>query len=213
MSATAKAPVALGFRAQRGGSVVVVVAVEAGAPRVVLNAFLATAGGDRLTFEPYHVAYEMAAGPRPRNDAAPAAVAAAVAEARKRQDALAASGLSAILAQLAAAGYAGRVGALLVNRAGWMTDDLTHALCAPEHPPVMEGLAVREALRFAFGHCRLAAVETDEKSLPDTASAVLDASPGALEAQLKALGAAAGKPWRKEQKAACLAAWLALAAP
>ena len=94
-----------------------------------------------------------------------------------------------------------------------MTDDLQHALCAPEHPPVVEGLAVRDALRFAFGHCRLAATETDEKSLPDTASAVLGASPGALEAQLRALGASAGKPWRKEQKAACLAAWLTLAAP
>jgi hypothetical protein len=211
MSAT-KTPVALGFRAQRGGSVVVGVSLEAGAPRVMLNAFLATAAaGDRLTFEPYHVAYEMAGGPT--NDPAPAAVVSTLAEARKRQDALAASGLGAILAQLAAAGSAARVGALLVNRAGWMTDHLPHALSAPEHPPVMEGLAVRDALRFAFGHCRLAAIETDEKSLPDTASAVLGASPGGLEAQLKALGASAGKPWRKEQKAACLAAWVALAAP
>ena len=203
---------ALGFRAQRGGSVVVGVAVEAGAPQVVLNTFLSTAAqGDRMTFEPYHVAYEMAGGPT--NDPAPAAVVSAIAEARRRQDALAASGLTAILAQLAAAGWAGRVGALLVNRAGWMTDDLAHALCAPEHPPVIEGLAVRDALRFAFGLCRLPASETDEKSLPDTASAVLGVSPGALEAQLKTLGASAGKPWRKEQKAACLAAWLALAAP
>jgi hypothetical protein len=212
MSAAAKTPVALGFRAQRGGSVVVGVALEAGAPRVVLNAFLATAApGDRLAFEPYHVVYEMAGGPT--REAAPAAVVSALAEARGRQDALAASGLAAILEQLAAAGSAGRVGALLVNRAGWMIDDLPHALRAPEHPPVLEGLAVRDALRFALGHCRLAATETDEKSLPDTASVVLGASPGALEAQLKALGASAGKPWRKEQKSACLAAWLALAAP
>jgi hypothetical protein len=211
MSATTRTPVALGFRAQRGGSVVVGVALEAGAPRVVLNAFLATAAeGDRLTFEPYHVAYEMAGGPT--RDPASAAVVSAVAGARKRQEALAASGLTAILEQLAEAGCAACVGVLLINRAGWMIDDLPHALRAPEHPPVMEGLAVRDALRFAFGQCRLAATETDEKSLPDTASVVLGASPGALEARLKALGASAGKPWRKEQKAACLAAWVTLVA-
>ena len=46
-------PVALGFRAGRGGSVVVGVAVSPPLPRVVLSAFLATAAeGDRLAFEP-----------------------------------------------------------------------------------------------------------------------------------------------------------------
>jgi len=53
-------PVALGFRAGRGGAVVVGVAVDRPPPRVVLSAFLATAAeGDRLAFEPYQVAYEM----------------------------------------------------------------------------------------------------------------------------------------------------------
>jgi hypothetical protein len=33
-----------------------------------------------------------------------------------------------------------------------------------------------------------------------------------VDARLKDLGAAAGKPWRKEQKLACLAAWAAIAA-
>jgi hypothetical protein len=204
-------PVALSFRALRGGSVVVGVAVDTGAPRVVLNAFLATAAeGDRSTFEPYHVAYEMAGGPT--KDAPPAAVVAAIAEARRRQAALAEIALGAILAQLRERRLEPRLAVLLINRAGWMTDDLPHALRAPEHPPVVEGLAVRDALRFAFRQCGLPSIETDEKSLPDTADAVLGLSPGAQDAQLKVLGAAAGKPWRKEQKAACLAAWVALAA-
>ena len=101
--------------------------------------------------------------------------------------------------------------ALLVNRAGWITDLLGHALSSPEHPPVIEGLAVRDALRFAFGRCGLPAVEMDEKSLPEVAAKALERSPTEIDAWLTGLGATAGKPWRKEHKLACLAAWLAAA--
>lgn len=37
-------------------------------------------------------------------------------------------------------------------------------------------------------------------------------APSDLDASLKTLGADAGRPWRKEQKLACLAAWVAAAA-
>jgi hypothetical protein len=78
--------------------------------------------------------------------------------------------------------------------------------------PVAEGLAVRDALRSGVRECGLTLVEVDEKSLPDLAQHVLRLSTGEIDARLKALGAAAGKPWRKEQKLACLAAWVTLAA-
>jgi hypothetical protein len=218
---------ALGFRAGRGGGIVVGVAIDAGEPRVVLSTFLATAAaGDRLALEPYHLAVEMvrdgsggAAESRPPRSSVAGLISqdveAAVAEGRRRQDALASENLAAVLTQLRASGYKPRLAALLINRAGWLTEEhrLAHSLSAPEHPPVIEGLAVRDALRFAFASCALPATEMDEKSLPETASAVLGRSLGELEGRLKALGAAAGKPWRKEQKAACLAAWLALATP
>ena len=224
MSAT---DVGLGFRAGRGGSVVVAVSVDGSEPRVALSTFLATAAkGDRLAFEPYHVAVELvrgeaggAVGQRPPRSSTAALISAnaeaAVAEGRRRQDALASENLAAILTQLRAGGCEPRLAALLINRAGWLTEEhrLAHSLSAPEHPPVIEGLAVRDALRFAFDACGLPATEIDEKSLTETAAAVLGRSPGELEGQLKALGAAAGKPWRKEQKAACLAAWVALATP
>lgn len=199
---------ALGLRAVRGGAVTVGVAVEAGAPRVTLSTFLATAAeGDRLAFEPYHVAAEMAAGARE----VPAEVEAAVAEGRRRQAATATAGLAAIADQLRAAGGEPAVAALLVNRAGWVSDLLRYSLAFPDHPPVAEGLAVRDALRGALAAQRLPATEMDEKALPQIAASVLDLSPGALEARLKALGVAVGPPWRKEQKLACLAAWVALA--
>jgi hypothetical protein len=198
-------PVALGFRASRGGALVVGVALDGGQPRVVLSTVLATAAeGDRLAFEPYHVAYEMAQGSR---EASPE-VAAAVAEGRRRQEAFAVEGLKDIIRRLASEEIRPSAAALLVNRAGWVTDLLQHVLYDPSHPPFAEGMAVRDALRFAVGQCGLDLMEMDEKSLPEAASIKLELSPGELEARLKALGATT-KPWRKEQRLACLAAWLA----
>ena len=203
-------PIALGFRAGRGGSVVVGVAADGPLPRVVLSTYLATAAeGDRLAFEPYQVAYEM---PRGEGGGPTAEAAAAVAEGRSRQAALAATGLAALLDRLRREGFRPAVAALLINRAGWMTDLLEHSLSAPEHPPVAEGLAVRAALRTAFAGLGLDVVEMDEKSLRESASLKLPLSSSQIDIQLNAFGATVGRPWRKEQKASCLAAWVAATA-
>ena len=203
-------PIALGFRAVRGGSVVVGVAADLPLPRVVLSTFLATAAeGDRLAFEPYQVAYEM---PRGEGGGPTAEAAATVAEGRRRQVALAASGLAAVLDRLRGEGFRPAVAALLINRAGWMTEQLEHCLSAPEHPPVAEGLAVRAALRAAFAGLGLEVVEMDEKSLRESAALKLPISSSQIDIQLNALGATVGRPWRKEQKASCLAAWVVAAA-
>ena len=173
--------VAIGLRAQKGGAVIVAVSVTAGVPKLLLSSFLPTAAeGDRLAFEPYLAASELS----------PAAAAAAVIEGRKRQDEMAARGLRAIAAQVNAG-----TAALLVNRAGWVTDLLNYSREWPEHIPVAEGLAVREALRFGVRECGLKLVEVDEKSLPHPAEHVA------------ALGKVTLKPWRKEQKLAYLAAY------
>jgi hypothetical protein len=66
-------------------------------------------------------------------------------------------------------------------------------------------------LRFACKQHDLHVVEFDEKSLPDFAASALGLSAASIDARLKALGILAGRPWRKEQKLACLAAWNALA--
>jgi hypothetical protein len=197
----------LGLRAVKGGAVAVGVSVDAGPPRILVSTFIKTcADGDRLSLEPYGVAHELASGPQ-----GVSAAAAAAAEGRRRQDALAAQALQDLIGRLEEAGGAPIVAALLVNRAGWITDLLEYSLAFADHVPVAEGLAVREALRFAFRHCAIGAAELDEKSLPDVAAARLGMSAAEIEARLKALGATAGKPWRREQKLACLAAWLAVA--
>ena len=175
----------------------------------MLSTFLATAAaGDRLALEPYRVAAEMG---QVLHGGVPAEAAEVVAEGRNRQGELAAKGLDNVVRKLREAGCEPAAAALLVNRAGWITDLLQYSLSWPEHVPVAEGLSVRDALRFAIGRAGIEVAELDEKSLPEAASAVFSLSPAGLEARLKALGATAGKPWRKEQKIACLSAWLALA--
>ena len=160
-------PIALGIRALRGGGAVVGVA-NGPEPRVVLSTFLATARkGDRLALEPYRVAAEMA---QRLHGGVPTDAATAVAEGRKRQGELAAEGLANIVRKLQEAGCEPVVAALLVNRAGWITDLLAYSLSWPEHVPVAEGLAVRDALRFAIGQIGVDVTELDEKSLPDLAS-------------------------------------------
>jgi hypothetical protein len=120
--------------------------------------------------------------------------------------------LDDIVRQLHEAGCEPVVAALLVNRAGWITDLLEYSLSWPEHVPVAEGLAVRDALRSAFARQRLEVAEVDEKSLHELAAKELRLGLADLDARLKALGATVGRPWRKEQKLACLSAWVTLVA-
>jgi hypothetical protein len=202
-------PIALGLRAVKGGGVVVGVRVDEGEPRVVLSTFLPTAAdGDRLALEPYGVAYAMKRGP---DGGASAEAAAMVAEGHRRQCELATKGLGDIVRKLQDAGCWPVVAALLVNRAGWITDALAYSLSWPEHVPVAEGLAVRNALRLACGRCGLDVSEIDEKSLHEVASERLRLSPHAMDGRLKSLGATAGRPWRREHKLGCLAAWVTAA--
>lgn len=168
---------ALGLRAQKGGAVVVGLAIDKGEPRMLLSTFLAIEG------EPYRTAAGL-----PRE-----AQAAAVQEIRDRQDRAAAEGLRDILGKLDGPIVAG----LLVNRAGWITDLLSYSLEWDEHIPVAENLALREALRFGCRENGIDFTELDEKSQPG------------IDARLNGLGAGL-KPWRKEQKLACVAAWTAL---
>ncbi len=199
-------PIGLGFRAVQGGSVVVGVALEAGEPPVVRSSFLATAAeGDRIAAEPYHVAAESH-----RNALDKAA--AVVAEGRKRQDQFTAGAEADLLRTLIESSHAPIAGALLVNRSAWILDDLTHCLSYPEHVRIAEELAVRNALRFAFGQHGVQAVEMDEKTLPAMAAKDLGRPAAAIGERLDALGASGGRPWRKEQKLTCLAAWVAVAA-
>ena len=111
-----------------------------------------------------------------------------MAEGRRRQDELAAKVLEDIIRELEKAGRAPVIAALLVNRAGWITDLLEYSLAFADHVAVAEGLAVREALRFACRRCGIDAVELDEKTLPGVAAETLRISTAEVDAHLKMLG-------------------------
>lgn len=199
---------ALGFRPHKGGATTVGIVLEQGAPRLVLSEILATGvEADRLSWEPYHVAAGLEGATRALPPPNPEAI---VASGRAAQVEIATKTLGELLARLAKDGFRPGVAAVLVNRvyAGFL-DDLAHILAWDEHVPVAEGLAVREAVRAALDAHGLASVDVDEKSIMDVAPERLGAADEVIEARLKAFGAAAGRPWRKEQKNAALAAWMA----
>lgn len=197
---------ALGFHVRRSGAVVVAVHLSGADPQIALRTFIPTAEeGDRLALEPYHVAVELC----PKGEITGSAR-EAVQEGRRRQVELATRGLHAVLNGMKDDGHQVATAALLGNRAGWMDDLLSYSVAFADHPPVAEGLAVRDAFRSAFMACNVELAEFDEKSLSDLASHVLGRSEGELSTTLKALGSDIGPPWRKEQKTAALAAWVAL---
>jgi len=175
--------IGIGLRAQKGGAVFVAVSA---ASEILLSGLVDTAGeGDRLALEPYGVARELGAT---------AEAAAAVAEGRARQERAAVSSLRAVIGRLR---QKPAVAALLVNRAGWISDLIQYSQAWPEHVPVAENLAVRDALRSAIRQCGIELVEIDEKSL-------------GADPRLKTLASSGNKPWRRQEKLACLAALTAL---
>ncbi|HEY0180869.1 MAG TPA: hypothetical protein VGC30_14740, partial [Dokdonella sp.] len=94
---------------------------------MVASTFLATAAdGDRLALEPYRIAAQIAHGGGGATEAE-----AVAAEGRRRQQQLATDGLDAIVRALRRDRGEPVVAALLVNRAGWIADQLAYSLAWP----------------------------------------------------------------------------------
>jgi len=74
----------------------------------------------------------------------------------------------------------------------------------------LEGQLFRTALEGAARAVRLPCTTLVERSLYATAASRLKRSPGALKRAVTDLGGVYGAPWRADDKAATLAAWLAL---
>lgn len=74
----------------------------------------------------------------------------------------------------------------------------------------LEGQLFRTALERAARAARLPCTTLVERTLYDTAATRLKRSSGALKRAVKDLGGALGGPWRADEKAATLAAWLSL---
>lgn len=200
-------PIALGLRAARGGAVAVALQGAPTEPVLLRSVWLPVADpSDRIAFEPFTWAFET----HRAGGATLEAISQAVVDGRSRQALSAEDNLGAFLTSLGDDPVSARV-ALLVNRAGWVGELLAYSLDYDAHAAVAEGLAVREAFRAAGVRLGAPMIELDEKTLGSKAQNVLNLDPAGLDQSLGGMGHAAGRPWRKEQKAAALAAWIALA--
>lgn len=190
---------ALGFRAHTGWAASV--AVGADGPRVVdrrrVDLFESR---DVLEAEVFHRAADMAL---------PAA-GVLIDRARVAARRLAARGLDAVCAELAAAGHeVVAIGVVLGN--GRLPDELESILRS--HPLIhtAEGELYRSALVDAGNERGLPVTGVASKELYARASRELRVADEALRRRLVELGRDAGKPWAQDQKESALVAWLALA--
>ena len=84
----------------------------------------------------------------------------------------------------------------------------------PSHPLLhtAEGELFRNAIMSACGNCGLSVTRVKEKEAWIRSSAGLGISQEAIQQHLARMGKTIGPPWRRDEKSATLAAWLALAA-
>ena len=198
---------AVGVRAHMGWVAAVAVTLADGTPQLVRSCTIATAPeGDQIAKEPYHVAagWDGLTRVKPHPDPA-----AAVAQGRKTQERMASEAVAELVAELKAKKLKVVAGAVLATR-GLQSYTLEEALSHHAHVHVAEGMAVRDAVRFALKANKIPTIEYDQKSLYIEGAKALKLTEARLKQRLTELKGTA-KPWTQDQKLCALAAWLALA--
>jgi hypothetical protein len=174
---------------------------------LVHSSIVATADeGDRIAKEPYHVAAGWDGLTRVLPPPDPAAV---VAQGRQTQERMASQAVAGIVAELTMRQLTVAGGAVLATR-GLRLYSLQEALSHHAHVHVAEGMAVRDAVRFALEENKISSREFDQKSLYVEGAKALKLTEAGLKQKLIALGGRA-KPWTQDQKLCALGAWLVLA--
>ncbi len=194
------APAALGFRARTGRATAVLLARdETGAPHGILRKDLTLFSTSiPETLQPYHRIMEL---PLPEW---PAAIAPAV----TAITALAAHELEALRAAARAHGL--RLGDVAV--VGSPDRDLARIGNPHVRAHAGEGILFRRALEDAAREADLRVLTLSDRTLPAEAARTLAFEAARIDAGLAGIGRALGRPWRAVEKAAALAAWMALAA-
>ena len=78
------------------------------------------------------------------------------------------------------------------------------------HAHAAEGRLFFESVAAGLERCGLPSAVHAEKDLYENAAKALGTTEGALDRAVVTMGRASGKPWRKEEKTAALAAWVSL---
>lgn len=191
-------PAAIGLRVKTGRAIAVLLAGSAAEPRILARREIALADPALPeTRFPYHAALEL-----PEREGA-----AVVARLRKRIEALAVAAVAELAAELRAAKLRPAGVGLVVS------SDADPARIGNPHVRAHagEGRLFREVLEQGARAERLPSLVLLERDAPGRARSALRRSEAKLKETLAALGKEIGRPWRADEKAAALAAWVALA--
>jgi hypothetical protein len=187
----------LGCRVKSGWAVAVLVEGPARSPRVVDRREIALSDASvPASRQPYHAVRDARAGDAPRLER----------YFKRLVERVAQGSLRALLRDCRGRGLRVRSVALVVGSVidpGAIGNDHIRA-------HALEGRLFRTALERAALSLRVPCTTLVERSLYETAAARLKRAPAALKRALTALGADVGGPWRADEKAATLAAWLLL---
>jgi hypothetical protein len=193
-------PVAVGIRIKTGRAIAVALAGSADAPRFLVRCELLLHDPDDAdSYQPWHAAL----------DQPPARAQAIVARLTRVVCAAAERALAGLWRELAAAAATPRGAGLVVAS----RTDPASVRSAHLHAHAAEGRLFFDAVRSALERRRLAPLVLVEKTAAAEAARVTGVSADELAQAAAALRAAAGAPWRTEERSAALAAFTALALP
>jgi hypothetical protein len=193
-----RAPTGIGFRVKTGYAIAIVLAGPSSAPEFLLRRTVMLSDlDDDDSRQPYHAGLH-------RGEPVGTVV---VRQARRDAEARAASALKELVRTAVRAGAKPRSIGLVV---GSDVDPLSLGnLHIRAH--ALEGRFYREALEAAAAAAGLPSILLLERDAFEAAAPPLAQAPAEIETALAAMGKAAGRPWRKDERLAALAAWVALA--
>lgn len=189
--------VCIGLRAKTARAIAVVLAGPVNSPRVVRRVEMALCDPAMpATSEPYHEVMDL---PWER-------ATVAVRKSAKRIEAIASKALAQLIDDARDQGFAVR--AIGIVGAGNRNLEKIGSTHIRAH--AAEGVLFREVLEVAAATNNVRSRTYDQKTLDETAASELPLAIEKLKGRLAEMGRAAGSPWRADEKAAAIAAWLAL---
>ena len=198
--------VSIGVSAHLGWAATAVIHLGRGGLRVLRTDRIETAEpGDREASEPFHVAggfQGLERVPPPSN------AEATLRRGLRKQRRQTAQAISRLEKLLASEGHRIAFAGVLVGR-GKSASTFEKATGSHIQIHIEEGIAVRESIVRALDKAGTSIHEIDQKDVRSIASSVLGRNTAALLDELNGTQPENGGPWRKEEKTAAMAAWIA----
>ncbi|HXU07826.1 MAG TPA: hypothetical protein VN743_02435 [Blastocatellia bacterium] len=188
----------VGLRAKTGRAIAVALTGPSDSPRVILRTELRlTDPSQPATSQPYHEVMDL-----PWEEAK-----IAVRKITETVEVIASQALAQLVREMEAEGFKVRD----IGIAGAGNRDLEKIGSTHIRAHAAEGVLFRHVLEVAAGRNKQKHRAFDERTLDEIAAAELKLQPSDIKNHLAEMGRSAGSPWRADEKAAALAAWLALA--